>query len=304
MEIKQLKTFLTIAETGSFVKASKLLDYAQPTITTHIQMLESELNTKLFERLGHTVKLTQEGERLLYYAEHIVKYSKEATSSFASDGILTGKIVIGVNECFSIVRLPAVLGRFKSAYPEVDIDLQFGPTKWIQEQLQENLVDVTFFLTREINNPYLKTDILLPEPVSVVASPTHPLSERECIAIEDFEHMDLITTPSSCTYREMLESYMQENNTRPRTILETNNVQAILQLVINGLGVSILPRVVAQNEIALGKLIEVPWKYPFPPVFTQIAYHKDKWISPRIQAFLDQAKEAFFEQALQKIVCK
>jgi DNA-binding transcriptional LysR family regulator len=104
VEIKQLKTFSTIAETGSFVQTAKLLGYAQPTVTMHIQLLENEFNVRLFERLGHKIKLTQEGERLLYYAENILNFSSEATSLLTSNETVTGKIVIGVNECFSVVR--------------------------------------------------------------------------------------------------------------------------------------------------------------------------------------------------------
>jgi len=293
LEIKQLKTFSTIAQTGSFIQTAKMLGYAQPTITMHIQSLENEFNVRLFERLGHKIKLTQEGERLLYYAENILKFSTEATSLLVSNKTVAGKIVIGVNECFSVVRLPEVLNHFRRDCPEVDINLRFGPTKIIHEQLRNNTVDVTFFLTRQMSFTDLKVETLMPEPVAVVASPNHPFASRASVNIEDFEDQDLITTPSSCTYREMLDEFLRETHTNPRSILETNNIQAIIQIVMNGLGISILPRVSAENEIAQGLLAEIPWKDSIPPVFTQIAYHKDKWLSPTILAFLEQAKNTY-----------
>lgn len=293
MEIKQLKTFSTIAQTGSFVQTAKMLGYAQPTITMHIQSLESEFNVRLFERLGHRIKLTQEGERLLYYAENILKFSSEATSLLSSSATVAGKIVIGVNECFSVVRLPEVLNHFRKDCPEVDINLRFGPTKIIHEQLRNNTVDVTFFLTREMSFPDLTVETLLPEPVAVVTSPDHPFASRASVSMTDFEDQDLITTPATCTYREMLDEFLRETNTSPRSIIETNNIQAIIQFVMNGLGISVLPRVSAEKEIAQGLLAEIPWKESVPPVFTQIAYHKDKWLSPTIAAFLEQAKKTY-----------
>lgn len=293
MEIKQLKTFTTIAQTGSFIKSAKLLGYAQPTVTMHIQLLENEFNVRLFERLGHKIKLTQEGERLLYYAENILKFSEEATSLLTSNETVTGKIVIGVNECFSVVRLPEVLNHFRSACPEVDINLSFGPTKSIHEQLCNNAVDITFFLTRKMAFSDLTVETLIPEPVVVITSPNHPFASRASVSIEDFEDQDLITTPSTCTYREMLNEFLSEAKASPRSIIETNNIQAIIQFVMSGLGVSILPRVSAENEIAQGLLAEIPWKDSIPPVFTQIAYHKDKWLSPTILAFIEQAKKIY-----------
>ncbi len=106
MEIKQLTTFSVIAKTGNFSEAAKILGYAQPTVTTHIQSLEAELNVKLFERLGHRVKLTPQGKRLLCYSEHILKYSSEAITELSSNGTIAGKISVGANESFSVVRLP------------------------------------------------------------------------------------------------------------------------------------------------------------------------------------------------------
>lgn len=293
MEIKQLKTFSTIAETGSFVQTAKLLGYAQPTVTMHIQLLENEFNVRLFERLGHKIKLTQEGERLLYYAENILKFSSEATSSLTSNETVTGKIVIGVNECFSVVRLPEVLNHFRQACPEVDINLRFGPTKDIHEQLRNNAVDVTFFLTRGMLYSDLTVETLISEPIAVVTCPDHPFTSRTSVSFADFGDQDLITTPSTCTYREMLDEFLSQTKTRPRSIIETNNIQAIIHFVMSGLGISILPRISAENEIAQGLLAEIPWKDSISPVYTQIAYHKDKWISPTISAFLEQAKKTY-----------
>lgn len=145
MEIKLLNTFSAVAKTGSFSVASKVLDYAQPTVTTHIQLLESELNTKLFERLGHKIKLTPQGERLLYYSEKILKISSEAVADLSSNGSISGKITIGANESFSVARLPEVFKEFIGRYPDVDLSLKFGSVDEIHEQLQNNSVDIAFF---------------------------------------------------------------------------------------------------------------------------------------------------------------
>jgi DNA-binding transcriptional LysR family regulator len=290
IDIKHLKTFSTIAKTGNFSHASKLLGYAQPTVTTHIQLLEKEFNVKLFERLGHKIKLTQEGKQLLYYAENILKFSSEATSVLSSRGALSGKIIIGANESFSVARLPLVLKGFIQKYPNIDISLKFGSVKDIHEHIQNNTVDIAFFLTRELSYPDLVTETLLAEPVVAVTSPDHHFNSYTSVNIDDFKNETIIMTQENCTYRSMIDNLLKDANVQPQSIIGINNIQAIKQLVMSGVGITILPRITAEYEIAQKLLFEVPWNKPPLPVFTQIAYHKDKWLSPTILNFLEQTK--------------
>lgn len=296
MDIKHLKTFSTVAALGSFSHASRELGYAQPTVSTHVQLLEKEFNIKLFERLGHRIKLTREGERFLAYAENILKLSDEASemmSELSSNETVTGQITIGANESFSVVRLPSVLKHFMQSYPQVDINLKFGSIKGIHEQLQNNTVDVAFFLTREVNYPDLKVETLLTEPVVMVASPEQLLSHGGAESLHLLENHDLIITQENCTYRALINDLLNEAKVRPRSLIEINNLQAIKQLVMSGLGITILPRITVEYEISQRLLIELPWHEPPLPVATQIAYHKDKWLSPPILCFLEQTRRYY-----------
>lgn len=290
MEIKQLKTFSVIAKTGNFSEASKILGYAQPTVTTHIQLLEAEFNVKLFERLGHKVRLTPQGERLLYYSNYILKYSSEAVSELSANGTVAGKISVGANESFSVVRLPTVFKHFLSHYPTAEISLKFGSVHEIHEQLQNNMVDVAFFLTREVSFPDLVTETLLSEPISVVSSPEHPFRAHDAANIQSFENQDLILTQKNCTFRAMIDDLIKQAEVQPHSLIEINNIQAIKQLVISGLGITIMPRISVKSEIDQGLLVEIPWSGPALPVCTQLAYHKHKWLSPTLLSFLEETR--------------
>lgn len=291
MEIKNLKTFSVVAETESFSVASKILGYAQPTVTTHIQALENELNTKLFERLGHKIKLTPQGERLLYYSENILKYSSEAIADLSSNSSIGEKITIGANESFSVSRLPAVFKHFLRIYPSVEISLKFGSVNEIHEQLQNNSVDVAFFLTREVAFSDLVVETLLTEQLVVLVSPEHPFRLKNSIAIRDFDHQVLILTRKNCTFRVMIDNLIKQAKIHPQSLIEINNIEAIKQLVISGLGMTIMPRISALDEIKKGLLTEIPWSEPELPVCTQLAYHKDKWLSPTILKFLQETRQ-------------
>ncbi len=291
MEIKQLKTFSAIAKTGSFSNASAILGYAQPTVTTHIKLLEDELKVKLFERLGHRIKLTEEGKHLLYYADDILKLSSEVLSSFSERDTETGKITIGANESFSVVRLPLILKHFINKYPNADVNLKFGSVKEIHAALQNNDVDIAFFLTRQISYSDLIVETLIKESVVAIAPSGHPLTTKESVNLLDFENEILIITQEDCTYRALIQELINETNVHPKSIIGINNIHAIKQLVMSGLGVALLPRISVEYEIAQNLLVEIPWKEASLPVYTQIAYHKDKWLSPTILSFLEEARK-------------
>lgn len=291
MEIKQLKTFSAVAKTGSFSYASEILGYAQPTVTTHIKLLENELNVKLFERLGHKIKLTGEGKQLLYYADNILKFSSEALSSFSERNAGIGKITIGANESFSVVRLPTILKNFIKKYPNANVNLKFGSVKEIYEALQNNEVDVAFFLTREINYSDLIVETLIEEDIVTVVPPNHPLISKTSVSIHDFENQDLIITHENCTYRAVIQELLNERNVHPHSIIGINNVYAIKQLVMSGLGIAILPRISVELGISKKLLVEIPFRESPCHIFTQIAYHKNKWLSPTVSSFLEQVRK-------------
>ncbi|ADU27044.1 LysR family transcriptional regulator [Ethanoligenens harbinense] len=291
MEIKQLKTFSAVAKAGSFSCAAELLGYAQPTVTMHVKLLEDELKVKLFERLGHHITLTKEGSHLLYYAESILKLSSEALSSFCEKTTETGKITIGANESFSVVRLPLILKQFIQKFPNADVSLKFGSVEEIHEALQQNEIDVAFFLTREVHYADLIIEVLTEEVIAAVVPLEHPLTLKPSVNILDFENQDLIITQENCTYRALIQELLKKMDVHPRSIIGINNIHAIKQLVMSGIGVAILPQISVEHEISNNMLVKIPWSETPPPVFTQIAYHKDKWISPTLLNFLEQARK-------------
>jgi DNA-binding transcriptional LysR family regulator len=113
----------------------------------------------------------------------------------------------------------------------------------------------------------LTVETLIPEPVAVVTCPDHPFTSRASVSFSDFGDQDLITTPASCTYRDMLDEFLSQTQTRPRSIIETNNIQAIIHFVMSGLGISILPRVSAENEIAQDCLLRSLERFSYACIY-------------------------------------
>lgn len=297
MELRQLQTFVAIIYAGSFAQAAEHLGYTQPTLTAHIQSLERELKVKLFDRLGHRVRLTREGECFFSYTERILKLVNEATDAI-SEKAVQGKIIIGASETFSVVRLPSLLKEFRQKHPTFDIELKFGDIARFYDDLRNNTIDIAFILTGEVPYSNLTTEILCPEPMSLIASPEHPLAGRPNIDVTDFIKEDFIVTQEGCAYRDFIENLLDKNHIKPRSYMKVKNIEAIKQFVISGLGIAILPRIYVEKEVAARMLTELPWDGPDFGMYTQVAYHKDKWLSPVALSFLELTRDIFKRSTL------
>lgn len=292
MELRQLQTLIAIKHAGSFAQAAQHLGYTQPTLTAHIQSLERELKVKLFDRLGHHIRLTRAGEHFIGYAERILKLVDEAVDS-VSEKAAYGKIVIGASETFSVVRLPALLKDFRREHPSIEIELKFGDITKFYADLKNNVIDISVILTDKVPYSTLSTEILCPEPMSFIASVDHPLARQAAIDISDFKTEDFIVTQEGCAYRTFIETLLDENHIRPRSFMKVKNIEAIKQFVISGLGIAILPKIYVEKEVSANLLAELPWSGREFGMYTQIVYHKDKWLTPAMHSFLELIRSKF-----------
>lgn len=291
MEIRQLKSFVTVARVGSFTKAAEMLDYAQSTITAQVQSLEEELDNRLFERLGRKVVLTREGEKLLAYADQILKLSAEAREVLSGSAAPRGALSIGAPESLCVYRLPGLLHKYRKMYPAVEITLKIGTCADFIQWLRSNEIDVALFLETKMNIQDLIAKPLIYEPMAVLAGSGHPLARKEQIGLYDLQGEYLILSERGCSYRSAFEDMLNKAGVQPSSSLEFGSVEAIKKCVISGLGITLLPRVAVEAEVAEGQLVDLNWSGPDFNMTTQIVYHKDKWISPALQALLDLAGE-------------
>jgi DNA-binding transcriptional LysR family regulator len=293
MDVRQLKTFLTIAHLHSFTQAAQSLDYAQSSITSQIQSLEQELGVRLFDRLGHRITLTTAGNCLLPFAEQAVRLMEEAKQAVENSQELGGSISIGTIESLCAARLPKILKEYKLRYPDVELSLKFGVTQDFYAALKENTVDIALLIDKGLNQTEFITQISHPEPFGLFVSPEHPLADLE-VYPEALNGRELILTEPECSYRHMFEAMIASCGIKPQSILETGNVQTIKQLVMSGMGVTLLPLVAAEQECSEGRLVKLNWKGPAFELQTQVVLHKNKWISPSLSAFIQLLHEMNF----------
>ncbi|MCI0394757.1 MAG: LysR family transcriptional regulator [Chloroflexi bacterium] len=297
MDLRQLKTFRMVATTLSFSRAAVALDYAQSTITAQIQGLEGELGVPLFNRLGRRVELTEAGLRLLAYSERLLDLEEETRLVVTGQQALSGTLTIGAPETVCTYRLPQVLRCYREEVPNVRLIFRPLPYAELLRSVRNGTVDVAFLLEQPIQASNLIVETLTREPLVVVATAGHPLAHQQTVNPRELEGEPLLLTERGCGYRSSFERALATEGVVAATNMEFDSVEAIKQCVIANVGVAILPLVAVEEEVREGKLSIVPWSEPDFVVYTQMIWHRDKWVSPAMAAFIRISREMLLESS-------
>lgn len=290
MEIRQLKTFWTLASTCSFHQTAELLSYVPSTITMQIKSLEEELGVKLLDRLGKKVVLTDAGQQFLPYATKILNDVEEAKCISSQHGELAGTVVIGADEVLCAYLLPALFKRFRADYPGVRLLFRPLSGQELKSSLREGHADVVFVLDEPINSKDLHSEFLKNETFQMVVSPDHMLASRSALVVDDFHKQHFLLTEKNCSYRTHFDQSITYKGADALTELEFHSVEAIKQCAVAGLGIALLPEMALKQELSEGELVTLPWDLTDVSFSAQMLWHREKWISPSIAAFIQVAK--------------
>ncbi|MBB3128233.1 DNA-binding transcriptional LysR family regulator [Paenibacillus rhizosphaerae] len=291
MELRQLNTFRTVASTLNFSRAAEVLNYVPSNVTMQMKALEDELGVRLFDRLGKQLVLTTAGKRFLTHIQDVLDKLDEARSVVYDNDDLTGTLTISANEVICVYRLPAVFQRFRSQHPGVRLIFRSVPNLELKQALFEGTADVVFMLDEPIRSSGLAVEPLVEETFRLFAAPDHPLANRNLLQLEDFHGEVFLTNEKGCPYRTMFDRSFEREGIDSITYLEFQSAEAIKQCAISGIGIAFLPEIVTEAEVERGELVALPWQIPDLYVYTQMSWHKDKWLSPIIDSFIGTARE-------------
>ncbi len=291
MEIRQLRTFKTVAQLLSFNRAAEHLNYAQSSISAQIQGLEEELGVKLFDRLGRGILLTEAGVSLLNYAEKILDLADETRSEVAGAKDLKGSLTIKVPETLGVHRLPPVIKKFRSRFPKVRLRFTTCTHDGLQKDLRKGVTDLAFLLTDSLHVADLEARALGIENLVLVAHPAHPLAKKKVVHTRDLTGETLLFSRVDCSYRRSLEAVLKTEKIKYDATLDFNSVAAIKQCVMAGVGISILPEITVADDILQERMIPLSWSEGVVEVACLMIWYKDRWLSPTLSAFMEVAQE-------------
>lgn len=283
MTIRHLRVYIRVADLGSMTAASRELFIAQPSVSQTIKELEDYYNLRLFERLSRRLYITEEGKRLLGYARHIVSLFDEMEQEMrqsATNSILKIGATVTVGTCI----LSTLYERFLVKHPSVDIESIVDNTTVIEAKVLTSEIDFGL-----VEGPIHSKDILsqpfMDDELILICGNKHPYSERRSVNLEELTDVELILRESGSGTRELFENTMRANGLDMNIKWVSNNSETIKNAVIANMGVSIISKMIIEDELKDGKLLHVPIDdVEFKRKF-HIIYHKNKYISKSIQDF-------------------
>lgn len=284
MDIKNLTTFIQVAELGSFSKAGEKLGYSQPTVSVQIRQLEQELGTKLFDRVGHMVRLTEKGQDILLYAQQILRLTQQMSQDVAEAATL---IRLATADSLCTPLMSHQFASLRQQHPGICLQLTTAGTGELFRLLDHNEADLVCTLDNHIyNSSYV---IAAEERVGVhfVVAADHPLAKMKLLSKEDLLHEDFLLTERGMSYRRLLDEWMARDSMQIQPVLETGSADLICRLVEQGAGMSFLPDYVTEDAVQRGTVVRLEAEAFYPELWKQLLYHRNKWISRPMQAVID-----------------
>jgi DNA-binding transcriptional LysR family regulator len=290
MELIYLQTLREVAVRQSFTRAAEELGYAQSSVTMQIQKLEKAYEVKLFERYGRGLRLTSAGEELLKIAVQMLDLYQESKEKLAKQG--GGTLSIGTIDSLASYFLPPWIQHIRQQYPDLAIRLQPDREALIINKIREGEVDIGLILENKPSDPTLGWIKLKEEPLVLIANPNHPLAALSNIQLEQLNGVEWIMAEDSCNYRIMLEKVLRTHGISYRIGLELGNPEAIKRCVRVGSGISLLPRMAAEEEIQRGELVVLPFAHPDIRLDLHMVIHPKKWMSHALSDFIEMLKSS------------
>lgn len=236
LDLSSLEVFKAVVDEGGINRAAEKLNRVQSNVTTRIKQLEERLGTQLFHRNQRRLVLSQDGERLLVFANRLLNLADEAESAITSQRP-SGVLRIGTMESTAASRLPPILSTYHDRYPDVRLELTTGTSGALLHQLRQCAIDVAF-VAGPVQTDDLASERVFDEELVLITPPQEiPVDNAAAVA-----HHTIITFSNGCAYRSRLERWLAESRVVPLRVMEFSSYHAIIACVAAGAGIAIVPR--------------------------------------------------------------
>jgi DNA-binding transcriptional LysR family regulator len=291
MEVRQLQIFRTLAEELNFTRTAEKVHTVQSNVTAQIKALEEELGIPLFDRLGRRVALTDAGRNFLPFALQALEAMDHGQRALQTGAEPSGPLRIGAPESILTYRLPEVLRAFHRHFPHVELVFRPYSNPTLALELEAGKLDMAIYGDDLQPSSSIKSIRLRRERVLLLAGTSHPLASQPTVKPADLAGQNLLLTEAGCTYRVKLDRALALGNIRPANVTEFSSVEAIKQCVTLGMGIGLLPAIAVARELRQKHLQALHWAGPSLDIVTHILWHKDKWISPAMGAFIGLVRD-------------
>ena len=294
MELRNLITFIHVAELGSFTKAAEQLGYSQSTVSFQIKQLEDELNCLLFERINHTITLTERGHELVSYAHKIRALTDDFKENLAREEDISGHIHIVTPDSVCEEMIYSNYTDFHSKYPNISIKFTTADTSVMFDMLDHNEADAIITLD---SHSYRKDYVIAKEkllPMHFVASAKSKFANKSGLKIADIVNEPFILTEYGQGYRRVFDKELAKKSLEITPVLEIGRTDIITHILATNDMISYLPDFVTEDLIKSGELCYLDVQDMEIDIWKQLIYHKNKWMSKSLKVVIEYIKSHEF----------
>ncbi|MGE8675842.1 MULTISPECIES: LysR family transcriptional regulator [Achromobacter] len=281
LDLDALQIFKAVADQGGVARAAQHLNRVQSNVSTRLKQLEVSLNAPLFRRQNRRLVLSDQGRVLLSYADRLLRLSDEAQAA-VRDGAPQGVLRIGTMESTAAARLPPILAAYHAAWPQVGIELVTGTSGALAAKVRNFEIEAAF-VAQPFPAEGLATLDAFQEDLTLIS----PLAWGAIASPRDLGDRSVIAFAAGCSYRRILESWLNHEGVAAGRVMEFASYHAIVACVAAGSGVAIVPRSVlavlgAEHSVCVSALTG-----PYATALTQLVWRADD-DSPALQALRQQ----------------
>src|SRR5262245_59270010 len=302
MNLQTLRYLLAISRTGSFTKAAGSMHVTQPTISSGIAELESELGVKLFHRIGRAVELTSEGRALVNYAAQIQDLVEEAADRLTTRKAIHGEsFQFGSIDAAVIYLLPEILRKYLASHADVELSVQVAPSRDLVEDLLMNRSEFAL-ISMPYDHPRVETLSLYHDRLILVVGAAHAFAGRRLVTLDQVVREPLILFHADSVTRRLVDEKFAEAGVSPRVVMAMRSPEAMRKLVQAGVGISFLPFVTVKDALKSGELKTVHVRGVNFSRDIGLAWKRGRYFGPAIQNLLigivnEFGKSAAFRKA-------
>ena len=289
MEQRQLEYLVTLAEERHFTRAAERCRVSQSGLSAGIRRLEQELDAKLFERTTRSVEPTPAALALLPHAREILAQTTAARDAVVrASHQLAGSLRVGAEQCLGAVDVNLLLERFHRRYPAVDIQFVQAGSNQLVEQVAMSELDVAFVASADAH-PAMAVDELARLPLVLLVPPGHPLAEEPQARWKELQGADFVDFRPAWALRTINDGAFERHGVERRVRCSVDDVHTLLDLVLRGLGVAIVPQHVASKPQARG-LVTLPVPPGAPEWIVSTLVGRTAPLAPRLLEILDEER--------------
>jgi DNA-binding transcriptional LysR family regulator len=290
MDINQLEVFLGVAQEKSFSRAAKALNRTQPAVSQAIRRLEAELGEPLFDRSSKDGTLTSAGRVLLDFAQQMMNLRHHAHTAIRElRDLHRGKLSLSANE-YTVMGLLPLIPIFRMRHPHIKIEVKRSLASRIPSEILGRDIEIGVVTFKPTDAAISSIPVSMDE-LALIVAPDHSLASRTTVSVRDLGAETFVAHNVASPYRERVVKTFEKYRTPLNISLEMPTLEAIKRMVESGLGVALVPRLTAQNEIARGSLVGITVKEMRLERRLYLIYRKGATLSHAAKAFLRVARE-------------